>query len=88
MCLEKMSNITKILSQGKSGHWPRLETSNSEAIQKSYRLSEPALFHTTGLTSSKTTSRIVSKVEIIRKARIIGNKSESWLHHIILSAWV
>jgi hypothetical protein len=88
MCLEKISNITNILSQGKSGHWPRLETSISEANQKSYRLSEPALYRTTSFTSSKTSSRIVSKVEIIRTARIIGNKSKSWLHHNILSAWV
>ena len=83
-----MSNVTKILGQGKSGHWPILETSISEAIQKFYRLSETALCQITSFTSSKSTSRIVLKVEIIRKARIIGNNSELWLHHNILGACV
>ena len=81
-----MSNITKILSQGNSGHWPRLETSISETIQKSYRLSEPARYRITSFTSSNSTSRILLTVEIIRKARMIGNKSELWLHHNILRA--
>jgi len=78
----------KILSQGNSGHWPRLETSISEAIQKSYRFIEPALYQITSFTSSNNTSRIVLKVEIIRKARIIGNKSVLWSHHNTLHACV
>lgn len=63
-----------------------METSISEAIQKTYRLGEPDRYQVTSFTSSKNTSRFVLKVEIIRKGRIIGNQCESWLHRNILGS--